>query len=127
MFVTLHQIQNIDNFKGRSLLQIKNELMRLKKKGVLFYSADICSLREEEQFQISYFLLPSEHSRSEAFPIPLSEFIPFSKNEYDYFHYLKPFYESYYPNNDWNESVFCTYDYRKPFIGSEYVWCYQKA
>lgn len=126
MKVTLERLCDAKEVSPFDILKVKKSLIEFKKAGRVFFDVEIGSLGYDTEFELYYHVLPSEQSDKNAFPVPLSYF-QLHKNEFNRFHYLKEFFESYYKGEELDHGKFYDYDKQKPFIGNDYVWYYKRT
>ncbi|MDR7319678.1 hypothetical protein [Brevibacillus nitrificans] len=106
-----------------SLLQVKALLMKMKKRGLVFYQEDIVTLSPDTEFEIYFSFFKGIIEFENAFPVPLDMYYRYRAYQLDN-EFLLPFYQSYYETTStpahWKESSFQVYQ------GWEFVWFYRK-
>jgi len=122
MKTTLEKVQQ--TLLNPTILDSKKYLQSLKKRGVIFIRENIYMLKVSDVINLYYFLVPSHRSQVDAFPIPIRQF-QFYKAETDQYVFMRNFFESYYSISINDLNFFSQYDYKRPFVGTEYIWMYK--
>lgn len=126
MITTLSDMCHAKNYSHLQILQLKQELSSLKKKGVIFFAKDISSLEIDDPFSIFYCLKPSNASSTNAFPVPIHYYYEYIavQNKYDF---MESFFNSYYEQKTFTNELFSLYSKHKAFLSDDYAWFYFDA
>jgi hypothetical protein len=118
--VTLNKIFHTDVGAGKSLLELKRDLIKFKRTGEIFIRESISELQEDQPFQLYYFATPNPRSFKDPFPIPVNVYKENNKKRKAIF---QTQYERYYgeapPIEYFRNNSF------KVFWASEFVWVYK--
>jgi len=127
MEITLASYMEAQN--TTNILKIKQNLLQMKKRGVLFFKEDISTMDSQTSFHVYYHLLPNEKTECSAFPIPKQAFVLQSDRLDDKktFEAAKRYFEDYYINEVLDKKGFDEFDLKNPFIGEDYVWLYKRT
>lgn len=124
--VTLKKMREAKGYSQFEGLKLKKEMLNHQKSGKVFFDVDIVALDENIEFDLFYSVLPNKSSDKRAFPVPMNYF-QVHKSEHEQFLYLKGFFESYYEGEELVESELMTFEFKKPFVGDEFVWYYKRT
>ncbi|MGG3269854.1 hypothetical protein ABEP16_13155 [Priestia aryabhattai] len=125
MKITLQRIQQKGSVK-EGILDIKSFLYRQKRKGRLFFQENIHELEVNHFFEMYFYLMPSEISSINAFPIPIQEFCIYKNTDQQY-EFMYKYFQRYYMKKVNDTEFFSKYDLKNPFIGEEYIWYFKKS
>ncbi|MFZ3577866.1 hypothetical protein [Virgibacillus sp. DJP39] len=115
--ITLEQL--LQSGDSNNVLQLKWNLIKWKKQGVIFYKENLCNLDLDQQFELYFYIIKENVDYQDAFPVPKSFFKLQRKVLIDD---LKHFYLDYYDQNDIADDTFLLN--LKKYIGERYVWFY---
>lgn len=118
MKTTLKDIQKTNEHGEKTLLGLKRYLREVKKEGIVFYKEDIFLLKDDEEFELYFYEMPSSKTEKNAFPIPINDY--FQKIKKGQMHLLNDYYFDYYKettNKDFSNHQF--------YLSEGLVWCYQ--
>ena len=104
------------------ILKLKYELMKQKNMGIVFYKEDICKLPIDQPFEFYFYLTKGTILYQNAFPIPVSHYKSWMKNENNS-HHLLPYFQAYYETESSPDSSY--FKQLCLFKGSKYVWFYK--
>jgi hypothetical protein len=106
--------------KGKGMLSIKADLIACKNSGIIFVDKEIATLEEDEPFSIYYVYKPSQHSKVNAFPVPIHQYHLAS-------HYgIETYFKEYYSECAVEDIKFEGYDKKNVYIGTKYAWYYKE-
>ncbi|MEW4264497.1 hypothetical protein Q0N30_12455 [Priestia megaterium] len=123
MKITLQLIQQKENVR-KGILDIKSFLYRQKRMGRLFFQENIHELETNHLFEVYFYLMPSEISSVNAFPIPIQDFC-IHKDKDQQYEFLSKYFERYYMRTITDTNLFYHYELQHPFIAKEYVWYFK--
>lgn len=109
----------------KNLLQTKQELLKWKRKGGVFFLEELSSLNLKQEFLIYFSQSPSKEQDRKAFPIPPNLLKDFMTAK-DYPHICSNHFHSYYETDDPYEDSFYN-EFKHFYRGSEWVWVYRKG
>lgn len=92
--------------------------------GRLFFQENIHELETNHLFEMYFYLMPSEISSVNAFPIPIQEFC-IHKDKSQQYEFLSKYFEKYYMKTITDTNFFYQYELQHPFIAKEYVWYFK--
>lgn len=121
MKITLNEIMR-EVIWGDSMLEVKKNLYKYKKKGELFFEEQISCINQHKKFEMYYCHCPSLVTVENAFPIPLKEYRCY-KTKDENLRFLREYYEQYYKKESVDALPFNKYKF---YVGTDYIWFYKK-
>jgi|GEM_PF-5866731 len=104
-----------------NILELKAELIRLKKKGVIFFAEHICELEMNKEFSLYAASGESKFDNKNAFPIPKHTYFHLKTLKLPYSEVID-YYCDYYQTDTFPPEEF--FNNIKEYIANDYVWLY---